>query len=328
MSKLTIKLVTKNYDHLAPLACGDVTVEGLNLDFDRKSGMVQFLTDSSFHAGEMSFSQYLIRMSQGEPRFVGLPIFPTRAFRHRCFFVLRNSPMKEFKDLEGKRVGTNGWPDTGNTWSRAALREAGVNIGQINWWLGPVDDPAYDSLGHRPKLTLPANVQTTQPGQTLKEMLLAGELDALMVPFPPQGFYRDDSPIVRLIPDYRRAEQEYAQRVGFYPAHHIIALRREVFEQEPWVAHSLYQAFEQSRLQWQEDRRHLAETSPWLLADLEEASRMFGYDWQPNGVAPNRHMIQTLCAEEFEQGLITEPLDPATVFIEFERAIMESGTTE
>lgn len=328
MSKLTINLVTKDYDHLAPLACGDVVAEGINLNLDRKSGMIQFYTDPSFHAGEMSFSQYLIRMSQGERWFVGLPIFPTRGFRHRCFYVLRNSTLQELKDLEGKRVGTNGWPDTGNTWSRAALREASVRIDRINWWLGPVDDPTYNSFSHRPKLTLPPNVQPIASGRTLREMLLEGKLDALMCPYPPKGFYEADSPVVRLIPDYRRAEQEYARRVGFHPAHHIIAIRREVFEKDPWIARRLYQALEQSRLQWQVNRRHLADTSPWLLADIEEASRLFGYDWQPNGIEPNRRMIQTLCVEEFEQGLITESLDPTTVFTEFERVMTESGITE
>lgn len=323
MSKLKINIVTKNYDHLAPLACGDVVAEGIDLNLDRKTNMIQLLHDPSFHAGEASFSQYLIRLSRGERGFVGMPVFPTRNFRHRCFFVLRGSGLQDFKDLEGKRIGTNGWPDTGNTWSRAALREQGVRIDRIEWRVGPIDDPSYDSFGNRPKLTFPPNVRPTVPGQTIRDMLLEGELDALMCPRPPQGFYDADSQIVRLIPDYRQAEQDYARRVGFTPAHHIITIRREVFERDPWVVHSLYQAFEQSKVQWQASRRQLADTSPWLLADLEQATRLFGHDWQPYGVEPNRRMIQTLCDEELAQGLIAEPLDASTVFAEFEQAMSE-----
>jgi 4,5-dihydroxyphthalate decarboxylase len=250
-------------------------------------------------------------------------MFPTRAFRHRCFFVLRDSGLGEFKDLEGKRLGTNGWPDTGNTWSRAALREQGVRLDRIDWWVGPIDDPAYDSSGHRPKLNLPPNVQFTAPGATLRDMLLAGELDALMCPVPPKGFYDADSPFVRLIPDYPTAEKEYARRVGFFPAHHIIAIRREVFERHPWVARSLYRALNESRLQWQEARRGLAETSPWLRADLEETTQLLGYDWQPYGVEPNLKMIQALCDEELAQGLIEQPLVASEVFAEFEQAMNE-----
>ncbi len=273
---LEINLVTRSYDQLMPLACGDVVAEGIDLQLDRRTPIQQFMVDPAYQAGEMSFSQYLIRTSQGEQDFVGLPLFVMRGFRHRCFFVLRNSGLQSLKDLAGKRVGTNGWPDSGNTWSRAALREQGVGIDEIEWWVGPADDPAYDSLGHRPRLTLPSNVYYAAAGQTLQDMLLDGELDAMMCPWPPRAFHEPGSQIVRLMPNFRQVEQEYARRLGFYPAHHIIALRRQVLEQEPWVARSLYQAFEQSRIQAQENRRFLADTTPWLLADIEEACRGAG----------------------------------------------------
>ena len=147
MSKLKINMVTRSYDHLMALACGDVAVEGVDLNFDRKTDMSQFMADPSFHAGERSFSQYLIRSSQGEREFVGLPVFVMRGFRHRCFFVRRGSELRALKDLAGKRVGTNGWPDTGNTWSRAVLREQGVRIDQIDWWLArPMTHPTIQSV--------------------------------------------------------------------------------------------------------------------------------------------------------------------------------------
>jgi len=323
MSKLKINMVTRSYDHLMALACGDVAVEGVDLNFDRKTDMSQFMADPSFHAGEMSFSQYLIRSSQGGREFVGLPVVVMRGFRHRCFFVRRGSELRALKDLAGKRVGTNGWPDTGNTWSRAVLREQGVRIDQIDWWVGPTDDPSYDSVGHRPKLTLPSNVRSVAPGRTLQDMLLAGELDAFMCPWPPKAFYGVDAQIVRLIPDYRKVEQTYARRVGYYPAHHILAIRRQVFEQHPWLVRSLYEACEQAKFQSQENRRFLADSTPWVLADIEETIEILGPDWQPYGVEPNRRMIQSLCDEEFAQGLIAQPLDSAAVFAEFKQAMGE-----
>jgi 4,5-dihydroxyphthalate decarboxylase len=318
-------MVAYNYDHLAPLACGDVAPEGIDLDLDRTSPMVQFLVGSAFEAGEMSFGQYLIRLSQGERAFVGLPVFVNREFCHRCFFVPRHSPLHSLHDLEGRRVGTNAWPDTGNTWSRATLRDEGVRLDRIRWWVGPYNEPAYDSFGNRPRVALPPNVERLAAGRTLLDMLLAGELDALMYPVPPPGFYAADSPLVRLLPDYRRTERAWAQRAGFCPGHHIVALRRDLFEREPWVAPSLYHALEQSRQKWQEARWDLSDTSPWLLPDLEDAAGLLGRDWRPYGVEPNRRMIQTLCDEELAQGLISEPLDPAALFADFERAMQEAG---
>lgn len=331
MSKLTINLVARSYDLLMPLACGDVEIEGadadieavaadiqaVELNLDRQTDMKEFLVDQSFHAGEMSFSQYLIRMALGDREFVGLPIFLMRGFRHRCFYVLSGSGLTSFGHLAGKRVGTNGWVDTGNTWSRAALREQGVNIGQIEWWVGPVDDPAYDSFGKRPAVKLPANVRPVAAGRTLQEMLLGKELDALMCPWPPKRFSEPASPIVRLYHNYQEVEQDYAQCIGFYPGFHILAIRRPVLERHPWLARTLFEAFERSRLQAGANRRWLADTSPWYLADLEVTEQVLGADWQAHGIEPNQRMIQALCEEEYAQGLIPEPLDHKAVFQEF-----------
>ena len=319
MSQLPIRLVIKNYDFLAPLASGDIVAEDIALELDRATGMDRFWDDPSFDAGEISFSQYLIRRSQGEDRFVGLPLFPTRGFRHRCFFVRRGSPLGNLSDLAGKRVGTNGWLDTGNTWSRAALREAGVDIWGVDWTVGPVENPATGA-GNRPAITLPTNVHPAPAGTSLVRLQLAGELDALMIPYPPAGFYEPDSPTMRLIPDYRAAERAYLKRVGFYPAHHLIALRRDVFERDPWVAQSLFRALETSRLRWQQERLLLAETTPWMLPEIEEAMALLGADWQPNGLAPNRPMIAALCDEEYAQRLVAQPIDPREPFALWEQA--------
>lgn len=324
MSNIAITLVTKNYDYLAPLACGDVVAEGIDLNLDRFTPMARGAADPAIQATEHSFSRYLIRLSQGDRTFVGIPCFVYRAFRQRCFFVLRDSAIRSLRDLAGKRIGTNAWPATGNTWSRAALREQGVRIDSIAWLVGPVDEPSYEPPGHGPGEALPPHAKFAAPGTALRDKLLAGELDALMCPWPPKGFYEADSPIVRLIPDYQQAEREYYLRTGIYPGQHIIVLRREVFERDPWIARSLYLALDRSMALWQEQRRKLAEATPWMLADIEEASRLMGHDWQPNGVEANRKMIQALCDEEFAQRLIARPLDGATVFAEFEQAMRDA----
>jgi 4,5-dihydroxyphthalate decarboxylase len=316
--KVSLELVIKDYDYLAPLMYGDVIPEGLDLHIDRVSPITRTTEDPSVPAGELSFSGYLIRLAQGNDSFVGIPFFAYRAFRQRCFFTLRDSGLTDLPELEGKRVGTNAWPDSGNTWSRAVLREAGVAIDQIDWWVGGIDDPKYDSWKGRPEINVPPYVHAIAPGQTLREMLLGGELDALMIPIPPRGLYDAESPIVRVIDDYVSAEKAYYRRTGLYPAHHIVGVRREVFERDPWIARSLYTALDQSQKLWQERRKQLTELTPWLLADVERAMELMGEDWQPNGVEANRKVIATLCEEEFAQGLIEEPLDGDSVFADFE----------
>ena len=317
MAGVPIRLVTNDFDFLAPLALGEVVAEGADLRFERTADALdRTLADASVDAGELSFARHLARLAGGDRSFVGLPIFPHRAFRHRCFFVRRGSGLRALTDLAGKRVGTNEWPATGNTWSRAALREQGVAIEGISWWVGSING----APSNRPQGALPPHVQPCPPGRTLLEMLLNGELDALMCPKPPRGFHEPDGPIVRLLPDYRRAEQEYHRRTGVYPAHHIVGLRRGVFERDPWLAASLYRALDGSIRRWSAESRPLTELTPWMLAELEEVGALMGPRWNANGVEPNRPMIQALCDELHAQGLIGRPLEAAAVFAEFEAA--------
>jgi len=322
MSNTAITLMIRDYDFVSPLVCGDLAVEGIDLTVDRVPCEVDDLSnpDQSIQAVELSFSRYLMDIAENNFDFVGIPFFACRSFRHRCIFVRKGSDIQSFKDLEGKRVGTDFWPATGNTWSRAALREQGVALDKIQWWQGSIDE-SYAPIEK------PAEISPFSPDQDLKTlserkletMLIEGELDALMCPMPPERFYDDSSQIVRLLADFKSEEQAYYRRTGVNPAHHIIGLRRSVFEQDPSIAARLYTALNQSMAIWMERRLYLAETSAWLQADIEESMAVLGRDWQPNGIKANQKMIKTLCDEEYDQGIIAAPLDSTSVFADFEK---------
>jgi 4,5-dihydroxyphthalate decarboxylase len=316
VTKRTIRMVSYNWDYLQPLACGDVQPEGIDLIMERGESLGRIASEPGIDATETSLSHYLIRLSHGERDLVGVPIFMMRSFRHRCFLVRRDSPLHDFSDLVGKRIGTDGWANTGNTWSRAAMRERGGDSASIEWVVGPPEEttPAMRSRN----VTYPPYVSDAPEGKTLVGMLLAGELDALMIPFMPRGFFTKESPIVHLFRDFRAVEKEYFQRVGYCPAIHVAALRRSVFESDPTIATRLFAAFEESKRRWREDRRRLADTTPWVLMELEETAMLLGEDWQPYGVEPNRTMLATFCEEQLAQGLVTQPLSPDTAFADYE----------
>ena len=324
MSNTAITLMIRDYDFVSPLACGDLAVEGIDLTVDRIPIEDDDISnvDQSTQAAELSFGRYLIDMAGGNFDFVGIPVFACRSFRHRCFFVRKGSEIQSFKDLEGKRVGTDFFPATGNTWSRAAMSEQGVALDKIQWWEGSIDE------GYAP-IEKPSEISPFFPNQELKtlserkleDMLIDGELDAVMCPMPPERFYEDNSQIVRLFADFKSEEQAYYRRTGVNPGHHIMGLRRSVFEQDPSIATRLYTALNQAMAIWMERRLYLAETSAWVLADIEESMAVLGRDWQPNGIKANQKMIKTLCDEEYSQGIIAAPLDSASVFADFEKVM-------
>lgn len=322
MAEVSLTVLIKDYDHVAPLAAGDVAVPDIDLHLDRdtEGALDRTLNDESIEVGELSFMRHVLRLAEGDRSFVGIPVFPTQRFRERCFYTRRDTGIDTLAGLAGRRIGTNEWPATGNTWSRAVLRDRGVSIDSIDWTVGPVDDPDYPM---RPQGELPSNVRMAEDGRTLREMLLADELDALMCPLPPEGFYEPEDPVVRVRRDYRVAEREYYKRTGIYPPHHLMGIRREVFEEHPWIAERLYDAFEESKDRWLQSRRRLTDTVPWLLPEIEETVALFGEDWLPYGVEPKRQEIAKLCTEAHEQGFTEERLDPESVFAEYEEAIGE-----
>lgn len=317
MSLPTIRVATNNWDHLAPLACGDVKAEGVELQLDRFAPLTAVREDPEVQACEQSLSQYLLFDAQSDRRWVGLPIFLMRCFRHRSFYVHRGSALKRLADLNGKRVGISGWPDTGSTWARAALRAAGVATHDVTWWLGPVDDPNDDAPRHRPAVALPANVRSVARGQCLRQMLLDGHVEAIVCPKAPRGMGEADSPISRLLTNYERDERAYADSLGFCPAHHLLALRREVFERAPSIALALYAAFDKSKVQWMATRTRLSDSLPWLEAQLESMQGVLGSDWQPYGLRANGAMLRTLADEQYAQGLHPEPINPIAAFADF-----------
>ncbi len=326
MSNTAITLMIRDYDFVSPLICGDLAVEGIDLTVDRVPVEVDDISnaDQSTQAVELSFVLYLLYSADNNFALVVIPFFACRSFRHRCFFVRKGSEIQNFKDLEGKRVGTDSWPASGNIWSRAALREQGVALDKIQWWEGSIDD-SYAPIEKPSEISpfSPDQALKTLPERKLESMLIEGELDALMCPMPPERFYDDNSQIVRLLADFKSEEQAYYRRTGVNPGHHIIGLRRSVFEQDPSIAARLYTALNQSMAIWMERRLYLAETSAWLQADIEESMAVLGRDWQPNGIKANQKMIKTLCDEEYNQGVIAAPLDSTAVFADFEK-IMET----
>jgi len=313
---LAVTLATRDYDSIVPLALGDVRADGIDLQVRRSfDALPRVMQDPAIHGGEASFSRYVQRWAVGDRAFVGVPAFVMREFRHRNFFVRRGARFIDLAQLDGARIGLDAWPASGNTWSRGLLREAGVALDRVRWVVGAVNPgdpaPAPDPL--------PKGVEAAPSGRHLRDMLIDGDLDVLIWAWTPAGFYEPDSPIVRLFPDFRAVEQAYYRRTRLYPAHHIVILRRDFVDREPWVVRSLYAALREARAHAERTRLSLHESSPWLLADLEESLALFGPRFSAYGYRENREMVAAFCAEQLAQGLVERPIHPDALFADFER---------
>jgi len=90
MTKLKLTVACGNYDRTHPLMDGRVQPEGIDLNYLPLSPGETFwrmLNNEEFDASEMSLSTYTILRSQGDQRFIALPVFPSRIFRHSCIYI-------------------------------------------------------------------------------------------------------------------------------------------------------------------------------------------------------------------------------------------------
>ncbi|WP_433441565.1 hypothetical protein [Nonomuraea sp. CA-141351] len=308
---MRIRLGLRDWDHLVPVATGEVRPEGFELDLESRAVTPDVLSEPDLDGGETSFSRYVLGRAAGDDRLVGLPVFVMRGFRHRCFLVRRDSELTSLEELKGARIGLTGWPDSGNTWTRALLRAAGVDIRGIEWTVGPLvaGETGKDRVGPVP---FPDNVSLT--GDGLAEDLAGGRYDAIMTPFMPEEMFTAESRFRHLLPDHRAAELAYYRQTGFVPGIHLVTLKREAVERDPGLPRAVQDLFERSKRHWLARRRLLADTTPWLLADLTETPRTFGPDWMPYGLAPNAAMVAAFCEELHAQGISSRPIGPEEVF--------------
>ncbi|WP_432252554.1 hypothetical protein [Streptomyces sp. HNM1019] len=313
MSSPVIRLGLRDWDHLVPLVSGLVEIPGFTVRIEARDVTPDVLAEPVLDGGETSFSRYVQARAAGDDRLVGLPAFVMRGFRHRCVLVREDSPLRSIGQLAGARIGLTGWPDSGNTWTRALLRGAGVDLAAIRWRIGPLTagETGKDRVGDRP---LPAHVSVMAEGESLVDELAAGRLDALLSPFMPQELFTRTSRFRHLLDDHRAEERAYWEATGFVPGIHLVTLKREVVEAHPALPAALLTGLEESKRRWLDRRRLLADTTPWLLHELTESARLFGDDWMPYGTKSNAEMTRAFCEELYAQGVWPEPIDPDVVF--------------
>ncbi len=320
MAKLRLTLACWNYDRTRALADGSVQPDGIDLnylDLPVEETFFRMLRNREFEVAELSLSSYTVSMFR-EPRpFVAIPVFPSRMFRHSSIYINAGAGIRAAKDLIGKRIGTPEYQMTAPVWIRGILSEHyGVPVDSVTYCTGGEEEPGRsEKIG----LDLPPNikVQPIGPTQTLAAMLASGEIDALHTARMPSTFRMGGGPVQRLFPDYKDAEQDYYRKTGIFPIMHTVAIRRDVYERNRWIAQSLYKAFVEAQRRTYQDLQATAALKamlPWLTSHVEEARVLMGDDFWAYGFAQNRATLATFLRYHHEQGLSKRLLEPEELF--------------
>jgi 4,5-dihydroxyphthalate decarboxylase len=322
MANLELSLAcVPNYDRTGPLLKGWVQPEGIRFvphEFTFPGDIFRRIAQSAeYDVSEMSTSTFMAMRGRGDERYIGLPIFPSRSFRHGFIWVNARSDITRPEQLAGKRIGVTEYQQTASVWLRGILQdEYGVRTEDVQWVTGGME--SFEPERYHVDLPERFKLEVVPPDQGLDALLARGEIDALIGAREPPSFLRREPHVRQLIPDYRRAEREYFQKTGFFPIMHMVVLRRSVYEANPWTAPSIYLAFQQvkdagiARL-W--DTGSNACALPWLLADMAEVYELFGGDAFPYGISRNRKMLEYMSQMSYDQGLSPRKLGLEEIFV-------------
>jgi 4,5-dihydroxyphthalate decarboxylase len=193
MANVKLTMALSHYDRHIPFFDGSIAPEGVDLTVlevgqsyplrhgqDRHERMLQ---RGEFDICELSLSSYLIAKSRGMP-FTAIPVFPRRLFSQSQMWVNVDAGIRSPKDLIGKKVGLSTFQTTLSVLAKGDLQsEYGVPWEKIQWIVSK-----EETLPFKPKGNV--SIQLVPAGKKIGNMLEQGEIDALMMPHPPQPVVR------------------------------------------------------------------------------------------------------------------------------------------
>ena len=312
--KLPLTFACGDYDRVRPLRDGRVPVEGCTIsDFTLEPEELfhRVAFNGEFDIAEMSFSTYMMAVARGPWHYVALPVYISRMFRHTCIYVNAKAGIKRPEDLKGRRVGVPEYQMTAALAARGMLAdEYGVKPADIRWVRGGLKDagrPEFIPFDPPKGVTIDFTTK-----KNLADMLVDGELDALITARVEPHYEKGDPRVGRLFPNPREVERAYYEKTKIHPIMHVAVVRRSLIEQHRWLAASLFKAFDQAKNLVLD---HIdgfggvvVATAPWLNHEIEEARRVFGRDFWPYGVGPNRTTLEAMTRWSYEQGLCPRKL--------------------
>ena len=333
---LPLAVAGYDYNRVAPLANGAVTVEGCAVTYEVTG--IGPLNNHAFYGPrtrqvtEIGLIPYILAFANGGFRdYLLLPIPVLRMFRHKSIWVRADRGIETPADLRGKRVATVGYSSSGLTHIRGVLRDEYNVLPEEIEWVSTGKDSATNLTGGvsnwekvRPE---GLEIAAAPAGMDESDLIIAGEVDAIFHPAEPR-VYQDRNPIVRrLFEDFRSVELDYFRRTGVFPIMHSIAVRRDTLEAEPWLANAVFDAYSRAKAADMEQMHLLGwayDTLPWYGQEYNDTIAAMGRNFYPYGYEACAKSYDTACRYLHEQGLSERRVTLDELFVPAVRELAEA----
>jgi 4,5-dihydroxyphthalate decarboxylase len=271
-----VKMLLGDYPLTQALKKGEVKSSTVNLDFaDVKTVSTAFkrvVRNLEFDCSELAIVTFLMAKAYGKP-LVLLPAVVMARFQHpHIVYNMERGPLTP-ADLAGRRVGTRSYTVTTSTWLRGILAdEYGVDLARVKW-------VTFEDA-HVAEFRDPPSVERAPEGKELTAMLLAGEIDAAILPSVPS-----DPRLKPLIPDPAAAAEAWRKKYNAIQVNHMVVVKESLSKSDPGAVREIY--------------RLLAESKK--AAKLPKAGEL---DVNPFGVEANRRNLEIVIDTVYRQRMI------------------------
>lgn len=311
--ELEIKIAGYDYDRVSSIMDGIVKHEGLNSTFvvDNIYGLTKaaFGPEKKYEVTEIGLIPFITRYINDDYRdYTLIPVFISRTFRHRNVFVHADAGIEKPEDLIGKKVGTPSYGFSANTWIRGfLLDEYGVKANDMNWIEstkssdgGTFKSKPYFFEDDFPLVRGPENVDES-------ELLISGQCDALITAITPKAFLEGNPKIKRLFPNVKEAEIAYYKKAKMFPIMHVIAIRTDVLNENPWLAKAVFEMYAEAKnntYKKLESTTVLRVSLPWVSDEFEKTREIMGDNYWKYGIEANRKELESVMRYMYEQGIV------------------------
>ena len=285
-----LKTLLGNYPNTLALRSGALKPASFDFDFldiaVPNRAFRSVVREHAFDVAELALATYFQAIAYGKP-FALLPaVVGAGRFQHHCLVYNAERGRVTIAQLEGKRVGIRAYAQTTVAWVRGVIAEDyGVHLPAVRW-------VTFED-GHLAEYPDPPGVQRAPAGASQLDMLLAGELDAVIL----GSDLPDDPRLQPVLPDPHAAAIAWSERLQMLPINHMVAVDLSLCRERPETVRDVYAALSQSKA-------------------LARAAEPDGRDMTPFGIEPNRRTLDVLLGYSYRQGLIPRQFSVDELFAE------------
>lgn len=322
---LEVNIAGYAYDRVRAIQDGRSNLDGWTVKFHTEDiyslNKRLFGPERTYEVSETGLIPYVTRYANDDFRaYTLIPVFISRTFRHRNIFVRTDSGIEKPEDLRGKRVATPGYGMSSHTWIRGFLQDMhGIKPEDMEWIETTRSSDGGKLNTGFGKYFLPDGfpLRRGPKGVDESEMIINGDVDALITAIEPQAYVDGHPKVRRLFSDVQAAERDYYAKARVFPIMHVVAIRTDFAEANPELSEMLFRMYSQAKDVAYEDLKAaevLKVSLPWVNQELEATRALMGHNYWPYGVKANRKELELVMRYTHEQGLAKRRLRVEEVF--------------